>query len=167
MTVTTPPHKPNRTATNTSETSTPDNATNRDRRAFMAGAAGAGATLAGLAPVSPVQAADMAMPKDLAGKTAFVTGAARGISLACADALAACGANLVILDVADQIAEVPYPLATAADLAAAQCVELLGPAFAREISTEFNELLLTRIRPAALVQVPSGEWMLALDQLLV
>ena len=73
MTVTTPPHMPNRTATNTSETSTPDTATNRDRRAFMAGAAGAGATLAGLAAVSPVQAADMAMPKDLAGKTALVT----------------------------------------------------------------------------------------------
>jgi len=62
----------------------------------------------------------MAMPKDLAGKTAFVTGAARGIGLACADALAARGANLVILDVADQIAEMPYPLATAADLAAAK-----------------------------------------------
>ena len=81
MTVTTPPHTPNRTATNTSETSAPETATNKDRRAFMAGAAGAGATLAGLAAVSPVQAADMAMPKDLAGKTAFVTGAARGIGV--------------------------------------------------------------------------------------
>ena len=105
---------------NTSVNNTAEATTNTDRRAFMAGAAGAGASLAGLAATSPAHAADMAVPKDMKGKTAFVTGAARGIGLSCADALAARGANIVILDVAEQIADVPYPLATAADLAAAK-----------------------------------------------
>ena len=125
-----PPHMKKPLVNNTAEATT-----DTDRRAFMAGAAGAGAALAGLAAASPAHAADMAMQKDMKGKTAFVTGAARGIGLSCADALAARGANIVILDVADQIAEVPYPLATAADLASAKtqieshgvsCIALAG-----------------------------------------
>ena len=98
---------------NTSVNNAAEATTNTDRRAFMAGAAGAGASLAGLAATSPAHAADMAVPKDMKGKTAFVTGAARGIGRSCADALAARGANIVILDVAEQIADVPYLLATA------------------------------------------------------
>lgn len=54
--------------------------------------------------------------RPLAGKTAYVTGAARGIGRACAEALAADGANIVLFDVAQQIDEVPYPLATEQDL---------------------------------------------------
>ena len=88
---------------NTSVNNTAEATTNTDRRAFMAGAAGAGAALAGLAATSPAHAADMAVPKDMKGKTAFVTGAARGIGLSCADALAARGANIVILDVASRL----------------------------------------------------------------
>ncbi len=87
------------------------------RRAFVAGAVGAGAALAGAGAMTRAQAQEAsARPRDFDGKTALVTGAARGIGLACADALAARGANVVILDVAGQIAEVPYPLATQADL---------------------------------------------------
>ena len=54
---------------------------------------------------------------DLAGKTAFVTGAARGIGRACAEALAARGANIILFDIAKQIEDVPYPLASEQDLA--------------------------------------------------
>lgn len=95
--------------------------TNLQRRAFMTGAAGAGVAMASLAGATQAQAQEGGSQlRDFEGKTAIVTGAARGIGLACADALAARGANVVILDVADQIAEVPYPLATQGDLDAAK-----------------------------------------------
>lgn len=95
--------------------------TDPQRRAFVIGAASAGAALASLGAAAQLRAQETNAPvSDFEGKTAFVTGAARGIGLACADALAARGANVVILDVAEQIAEVPYPLATQADLDAAK-----------------------------------------------
>ncbi|MFG2168711.1 SDR family oxidoreductase [Micromonospora chersina] len=53
----------------------------------------------------------------LAGKTAIVTGAARGIGRACATAFAAQGADLVLLDRAEDLPGVPYPLGTASQLA--------------------------------------------------
>lgn len=94
--------------------------TNLQRRAFMTGAAGAGAALANFgATQAAAQQAGTGL-RDFEGRTAIVTGAARGIGLSCADALAARGANVVILDVADQISEVPYPLATQGDLDAAK-----------------------------------------------
>jgi SDR family mycofactocin-dependent oxidoreductase len=54
----------------------------------------------------------------LAGKVAFITGAARGQGRAEAIRLASDGANIIAVDICDQIASVPYPLATADDLAA-------------------------------------------------
>jgi SDR family mycofactocin-dependent oxidoreductase len=54
----------------------------------------------------------------LAGKVAFITGAARGQGRAEAIRLAADGANIIAVDICEQIASVPYPLATADDLAA-------------------------------------------------
>ena len=54
----------------------------------------------------------------LDGKVAFITGAARGQGRAEAVRLAADGADIIAIDICDQIASVPYPLATADDLAA-------------------------------------------------
>ncbi len=94
------------------------------RRALLAGAAGLGlAASVGTAAA----AADGDTGTEFAGKTAFVTGAARGIGYACAEELAKGGANIVLYDIASQPPEVPYPLATAEDLAAAKSnIEALG-----------------------------------------
>ena len=54
----------------------------------------------------------------LDGKVAFITGAARGQGRAEAVRLASDGANIIAIDICDQIASVPYPMATADDLAA-------------------------------------------------
>ena len=54
----------------------------------------------------------------LKGKVAFITGAARGQGRAHAVRLGADGANVIAVDLCEQIASVPYPLATPEDLAA-------------------------------------------------
>jgi SDR family mycofactocin-dependent oxidoreductase len=54
----------------------------------------------------------------LQGKVAFITGAARGQGRAHAVRLAADGADIIAVDLCDQIDSVRYPLATAEDLAA-------------------------------------------------
>ncbi|MGI9125706.1 MAG: mycofactocin-coupled SDR family oxidoreductase [Mycobacterium sp.] len=54
----------------------------------------------------------------LEGKVAFITGAARGQGRAHAVKLASEGADIIAVDLCDQIASVPYPLATPDDLAA-------------------------------------------------
>lgn len=54
----------------------------------------------------------------LDGKVAFITGAARGQGRAHAVTLASAGADIIAVDLCEQIASVPYPLATAEDLAA-------------------------------------------------
>ncbi|MET0455764.1 MAG: mycofactocin-coupled SDR family oxidoreductase [Mycobacterium sp.] len=53
----------------------------------------------------------------LRGKVAFITGAARGQGRAHAVKLAAEGADIIAVDICDQIASVPYPMATPDDLA--------------------------------------------------
>lgn len=53
----------------------------------------------------------------LAGRTALITGAARGLGRACALALAREGADLMLLDVAGELPGVPYPLGSASQLA--------------------------------------------------
>ena len=54
----------------------------------------------------------------LSGRVAFITGAARGQGRAHAVKLASEGADIIAVDLCDQIASVPYPLATSDDLAA-------------------------------------------------
>jgi SDR family mycofactocin-dependent oxidoreductase len=55
--------------------------------------------------------------RPLQGKVAFITGAARGQGRAHALRLASDGADIVAVDLCDQIPSVPYPMATAEDLA--------------------------------------------------
>jgi SDR family mycofactocin-dependent oxidoreductase len=74
-------------------------------------------------------AADGPLSMPLAGKVALITGAARGQGRAHALRLAADGAAVVAVDLCEQIASVPYPLATADDLAAT--VKLVEDAGAR------------------------------------
>lgn len=50
--------------------------------------------------------------RPLEGKVAFITGAARGLGRAHAVRLAADGANIIAVDICEQIASVPYPLST-------------------------------------------------------
>jgi SDR family mycofactocin-dependent oxidoreductase len=66
------------------------------------------------------------MPGRMEGKVALVTGAARGQGRSHAVRLAEEGADIIAVDVCAQIASVPYPMATEADLAeTARLVEAL------------------------------------------
>ena len=69
----------------------------------------------------------------LQGKVAFITGAARGQGRAHAVRLAADGADIIAVDLCEQIDSVPYPLATQADLAAT--VKLVEDTGARIVAT--------------------------------
>ena len=70
----------------------------------------------------------------LSGKVAFITGAARGQGRAHAVKLASEGADIIAVDLCDQIASVPYPLASPDDLAAT--VKLVEETGARIYATE-------------------------------
>lgn len=56
------------------------------------------------------------MSSRLAGRTAIITGAGRGLGRACATAFAAEGASLALVDIAADIPGVPYPLASRSQL---------------------------------------------------
>ncbi|MEU7583038.1 mycofactocin-coupled SDR family oxidoreductase [Streptomyces sp. NPDC041068] len=60
----------------------------------------------------------------LAGRTAVITGAARGIGRSCALVFAEQGADLVLLDIGDDVPGVPYPLGSVSQLA--HTAELCG-----------------------------------------
>ncbi len=65
--------------------------------------------------------------RDLEGRVAFITGAARGQGRAHAVRLAGLGADIVAVDICAQIPEVPYPMPTEADLSeTARLVEEQG-----------------------------------------
>ena len=72
--------------------------------------------------------------RPLDGKVALITGAARGQGRAHAVRLAADGANVVAVDLCEQIASVPYPLATPDDLAAT--VKLVEDTGARVVARQ-------------------------------
>ncbi|HVW44060.1 MAG TPA: SDR family mycofactocin-dependent oxidoreductase, partial [Amycolatopsis sp.] len=56
------------------------------------------------------------MSTDLAGKVAFITGAARGQGRSHAIALARAGVSVIATDCCAQIPTVPYPMSTPDDL---------------------------------------------------
>ena len=70
----------------------------------------------------------------LEGKVAFITGAARGQGRAEAVRLASDGAAIIAVDICDQIASVPYPMATPDDLA--QTVKLVEDTGARIVARQ-------------------------------
>jgi SDR family mycofactocin-dependent oxidoreductase len=70
----------------------------------------------------------------LDGRVAFITGAARGQGRAEAVRLASDGADIIAIDICDQIASVPYPMATPDDLAAT--VKLVEDTGARIVARE-------------------------------
>jgi SDR family mycofactocin-dependent oxidoreductase len=75
-----------------------------------------------------------ALAGSLKGKVALITGAARGQGRAHAVRLASEGADIIAVDLCDQIASVPYPLATPDDLAAA--VKLVEDTGARIVARQ-------------------------------
>ena len=107
----------------TTQTETSTRAEPLSRRQMLrAGTLGAAAVAA-----STVMTARQAMaqsstaPKELDGKTAFITGGARGIGLASAEELARAGANIVLFDIATpNVENVQYPLSSPDDLAKAK-----------------------------------------------
>ena len=70
----------------------------------------------------------------LDGKVALITGAARGQGRAEAVRLASDGADIIAVDICDQIASVPYPMATPDDLA--QTVKLVEDTGARIVARQ-------------------------------
>lgn len=102
------------------------------RHALRVGALGAlGAATAAVMPSGSAAAQSSSSSngnKELAGKTAFITGGARGIGLAAGEELAKAGANIVLFDIATaQLPNVQYPLSSEDDLASAKArIEELG-----------------------------------------
>jgi SDR family mycofactocin-dependent oxidoreductase len=94
----------------------------------------------------------MGRPPDgaLKGKVALITGAARGQGRAHAVRLASEGASIIAVDLCDQIASVPYPLATADDLAAT--VKLVEDTGARIVARRGD----VRDRPSLAAALQAG-----------
>jgi SDR family mycofactocin-dependent oxidoreductase len=86
----------------------------------------------------------------LNGKVAFITGAARGQGRAHAVRLAADGADIIAVDLCDQIASVPYPLSTPDDMA--ETVKLVEDTGARIVARQSD----VRDRTALAAAVQAG-----------
>src|SRR5258705_13333028 len=66
--------------------------------------------------VAPLAHEEAKMPGRVEGKVAFISGAARGQGRSHAVRLAQEGADIIAVDLAGQVASVPYPMATPEDL---------------------------------------------------
>ena len=82
----------------------------------------------------------------LDGRVAFITGAARGQGRAHAVRLASDGADVIAVDLCDQIASVPYPMATPDDLAAT--VKLVEDVGGRIFATQADVRELDSLKTA-------------------
>ena len=82
----------------------------------------------------------------LDGKVAFITGAARGQGRAHAVKLASEGADVIAVDLCDQIASVPYPMGTADELAAT--VKLVEDSGARIVAARGDVREIGSLRSA-------------------
>jgi SDR family mycofactocin-dependent oxidoreductase len=91
------------------------------------------------------------------GKVAFITGAARGQGRSHAVRLAAEGADIIAVDLCDQVGSVPYPLATPEDLA--QTVKEVEALDRRIVATQAD------VRDYAAVKSAVGEGVAQLGRL--
>ena len=83
------------------------------------------------------------MSRDFEGKVAFVTGAARGQGRSHTVRLAEEGADIIAIDLCGDISDVPYPLATRADLdETVRQVEALGRSIVARVADvrDFNSI---------------------------
>ncbi|PWI17402.1 3-oxoacyl-ACP reductase [Streptomyces sp. Act143] len=111
--------------------------------------------------------ADVDGERPLAGRTALVTGAARGIGAAVAETLARDGARVVVLDVpqaeaeARQLAERLSGAALALDITAADAGERIAAAFPDGLDVLVHNAGITRDR--RLVNMPAERWSSVLE----
>ncbi|MER7567996.1 3-oxoacyl-ACP reductase [Streptomyces sp. NPDC097941] len=117
--------------------------------------------------VGPAQEADVDWSQPLAGRTALVTGGARGIGAAVAETLARDGARVVVLDVpgasadAGQLAARLGGSALALDITAADAGERIARALPDGLDVLVHNAGITRDR--RLVNMPAERWSSVLD----
>lgn len=87
----------------------------------------------------------------LEGRTVVITGAGRGLGRACALRFAEEGADLVLLDVGEDIGGVPYPLSTSGQLThtAKLCEERGAAVLAESVDVRGSVTPLSRRRSTA------------------
>jgi 3-oxoacyl-[acyl-carrier protein] reductase len=117
--------------------------------------------------VGPAQEADVDWSLPLAGRTALVTGGARGIGAAVAETLARDGARVVVLDVpgasaeAERLAGRLGGSALALDITAADAGERIAQALPDGLDVLVHNAGITRDR--RLVNMPAERWSSVLD----
>ncbi|MGW0422247.1 3-oxoacyl-ACP reductase [Streptomyces sp. NPDC003015] len=117
--------------------------------------------------VGPAQEADVDWSQPLAGRTALVTGGARGIGAAVAETLARDGARVVVLDVpgasadAERLAARLGGSALALDITAADAGERIAQALPDGLDVLVHNAGITRDR--RLVNMPAERWSSVLD----
>lgn len=117
--------------------------------------------------VGPAQEADVDWSRPLAGRTALVTGGARGIGAAVAETLARDGARVVVLDVPGESADAGRLAARlggsalALDITAADAGERIAQALPDGLDVLVHNAGITRDR--RLVNMPAERWSSVLD----